>query len=142
MGTAGCVIEKRLRMAEASEGLLIVWTRMEWMLFDTRDTPWSRAWCFHKGQGHPRIHQRGTHEQEKPRSNDVRKGQKHRFGWEQKLLILLGPIPRGSLFESQKKPWKEGHPQTHIPNMILPLLQLVEIFRKRNSTVKGRVSFL
>lgn len=45
MGTAGCqlgrsscsptmaapatVIEKRLRMAEASEGLLIVWTRME-----------------------------------------------------------------------------------------------------------------
>ena len=45
MGTAGCqlgrsscsptmaapatVIEKRLRMAEASEGFLIVWTRME-----------------------------------------------------------------------------------------------------------------
>jgi hypothetical protein len=29
MAAPATVIEKRLRMAEASEGLLIVWTRME-----------------------------------------------------------------------------------------------------------------
>lgn len=103
--------------------------------------------AFTKGRDTQESTQRGTYEQEKPRSNEVRKGEKHRFGWEQTLLILLRPIPRGSLFESQKKPWKEGHPQTHILNLILPLLQLVEadflpIFRKKNSTVKGRVSFL
>ena len=59
--------------------------------------------AFTKGRDTQESTQRGTYEQEKPRSNDVRKGEKHRFGWEQTLLILLRPIPRGSLFESQKK---------------------------------------
>ena len=44
--------------------------------------------AFTKGRDTQESTQRGTYEQEKPRSNDVRKGEKHRFGWEQTLLIL------------------------------------------------------